>query len=79
MDQDVLNATIMAHAPDLLATAGRLWACFPFVDVTMPHVLRHKKPWPRALFTSRTERLQADTMINCTLPHVGYPLRERHS
>jgi hypothetical protein len=47
MDQDVLNATIMATDTPICLLGSEAMGMFPFVNTIMPHAMWHKKPWQR--------------------------------
>ena len=47
MDQDVLNATIMATDTPICLLGSEAMGMFPFVNTIMPHAMWHKKPWRR--------------------------------
>ena len=45
MDQDVLNATIMATDVPISLLGPEAMGMFPFVGEIIPHAMWHKKPW----------------------------------
>jgi len=47
MDQDVLNATIMATETPIALLGSEAMGMFPWVNVVMPHAMWQKKPWKR--------------------------------
>ena len=47
MDQDVLNATIMATETPICLLGSEAMGMFPFVNTIMPHAMWHRKPWQR--------------------------------
>jgi hypothetical protein len=47
MDQDVLNATIMATDIPISLLGSEAMGMFPFVGEIMPHTMWHRKPWNR--------------------------------
>ena len=47
MDQDILNATIMATDLPISLLGPEAMGMFPFVGEIMPHAMWHKKPWQR--------------------------------
>jgi hypothetical protein len=47
MDQDVLNATIMATATPIALLSTESMGTFPWVGEVMPHAMWHRKPWDR--------------------------------
>jgi hypothetical protein len=47
MDQDVLNATIMATDIPICLLGPEAMGMFPFINTIMPHAMWHKKPWRR--------------------------------
>jgi hypothetical protein len=47
MDQDILNATIMATDTPVALLGAEAMGWFPGAGEVMPHALLHKKPWAR--------------------------------
>jgi hypothetical protein len=47
MDQDVLNATIMATDTPIALLGAEAMGWFPAAGEVMPHAMVHKKPWVR--------------------------------
>lgn len=47
MDQDVLNATVMATDIPICLLGPEAMGMFPFVNVILPHAMWHRKPWRR--------------------------------
>jgi hypothetical protein len=47
MDQDVLNATIMATDTPIALLGFEAMGLFPWANEVMPHAMFHKKPWAR--------------------------------
>ena len=47
MDQDVLNATIMATETPMALLGPEAMGMFPWVGEVMPHAMWHRKPWDR--------------------------------
>jgi hypothetical protein len=47
MDQDVLNATIMATNTPIALLGSEAMGMFPWASVVMPHAMFQKKPWDR--------------------------------
>jgi hypothetical protein len=47
MDQDVLNATIMATNTPIALLGSEAMGMFPWANVVMPHAMFQKKPWIR--------------------------------
>jgi len=47
MDQDVLNATIMATTTPIALLGSEAMGMFPWVGEIMPHAMWHRKPWDR--------------------------------
>jgi hypothetical protein len=47
MDQDVLNATIMATNTPIALLGSEAMGMFPWANVVIPHAMFQKKPWSR--------------------------------
>ena len=47
MDQDVLNATIMATDTPIALLGFEAMGLFPWAGEVMPHAMHHRKPWVR--------------------------------
>jgi hypothetical protein len=47
MDQDVLNATIMATNTPISLLGFEAMGLFPWAGEVMPHAMHHRKPWAR--------------------------------
>ena len=47
MDQDVLNATLMATDQPISLLGPEAMGAYPWVGAVMPHAMFHKKPWRR--------------------------------
>jgi hypothetical protein len=47
MDQDVLNATIMATDTTIALLGYEAMGLFPHTGAVMPHAIFHQKPWRR--------------------------------
>jgi hypothetical protein len=47
MDQDVLNATIMATNTPIALLGSEAMGMFPWANMVMPHAMFQKKPWSR--------------------------------
>jgi hypothetical protein len=47
MDQDILNATIMATDTPIALLGFEAMGLFPWANTVMPHAMFHKKPWTR--------------------------------
>jgi len=47
MDQDVLNATIMATDTPIAVLGFEAMGLFPWANTVMPHAMFHRKPWAR--------------------------------
>ena len=47
MDQDILNATIMATDTPIALLGFEAMGLFPWANEVMPHAMFHPKPWNR--------------------------------
>jgi hypothetical protein len=47
MDQDILNATIMATRTPIALLGSESMGMFPWIGEIMPHAMWHRKPWKR--------------------------------
>src|SRR5208282_258961 len=47
MDQDVLNATIVATDTPIALLGSEAMGLFPWAGEVMPHAMFHQKPWAR--------------------------------
>jgi len=47
MDQDILNATVMATDVPIALLGSEAMGMFPWANVVMPHTMFHAKPWSR--------------------------------
>jgi len=75
MDQDVLNATIMATDVPISLLGAEAMGMFPYVGEVMPHAMWHKKPWKRNYILDALRGLPPTRAHRAYWEFVGGPIR----
>jgi hypothetical protein len=75
MDQDVLNATIMATDTPIALLGAEAMGWFPGTGEVMPHALLHKKPWVRNYIFDALRGFPPDRVNRTYWQFVEGPIR----
>ena len=75
MDQDVLNATIMATATPISVLGPESMGLFPWVGNIMPHAMWHDKPWRRNYVFDSLRGFPPDRVHRAYWEFVDGPVR----
>jgi hypothetical protein len=79
MDQDVLNATIMASQTPLALLGFEAMGLFPWWGMVMPHAMYGKKPWVRNYIADALRGWPPGQVHNAYWEFASYPIRPFHS
>ncbi len=75
MDQDVLNATIMATQTPVALLGFESMGNFPFVGDVMPHAMWHQKPWVRNYIVDALRGIPPGRVHNAYWHFANDPIR----
>jgi hypothetical protein len=75
MDQDVLNATIMATDTPIALLGAEAMGWFPGTGEIMPHAMLHKKPWVRNYIFDALRGFPPDRIYRSYWQFVEGPIR----
>lgn len=75
MDQDVLNATIMATDTPIAVLGAEAMGWFPATGEIMPHAMVHKKPWVRNYILDALRGFPPDRIYRTYWQFVEGPIR----